>query len=164
MRFALEHVYDAEPDAVSRAYADPALYATFESLPRAGRPQVVRHEVDADGLVRLAVHWSFAAPLSTAARAVIDPDRLSWVQESVHDLDRRTVAWVMQPDHYRDRFSSRGTYRFEPRSGGRTCRLSEGELRVRAPLVARAVERAIVEGLEEQLGAEVALVEQFIKG
>ena len=35
---------------------------------------------------------------------------------------------------------------------------------MRAPLVGRAVEGAIVDGLREQLAAEVALVEQFIKG
>lgn len=164
VRFALEHVYDADPDAVCHAYADPALYATFSSLPRAGRPEVVGFDVDAGGLVHLAVRWAFTADLSSAARAVIDPDRLSWVQESSHDLERRTVTWVMRPDHYADRFSSRGTYRFDAMGEAGTRRRSEGELRVRAPLVGRAVEGAIVDGLREQLGAEVPLVERHLKG
>ena len=40
-RFHLEIRYDADPDAVARAYADPALYDAFADLPRAGPPEVL---------------------------------------------------------------------------------------------------------------------------
>ena len=163
MRFALEHRFSAVPVDVSRAFADPALYASFAVLPRAGQPEVLRHEVGSDGRVRLAIRWAFTAELSSAARAVIDPDRLTWVQESVHDVEGCTATYRMVPDHYRDRFSSTGDFRFDPDGDG-CVRRSHGEVKVRAPLVGRAVEGAIVDGLREQLAAEVALVEQFIKG
>lgn len=163
MRFALRHHLDVTPAEASRAYADPELYAGFAGLPRAGRPEVVGHETGVDGLVRLSIRWAFTAELSAAARAVIDPDRLTWVQESVHDVDACSVTYRMVPDHHPDRFSSAGTYRFVAADGG--CeRRSEGEVKVKAPLVGRAVEGAIVDGLREQLAAEVALVERFIKG
>ena len=169
MRFTLEHRFDASPLEVSRAYADPALYATFGALPRAGQPEVVSHELDVDGRVHLAIRWAFTADLSSAARAVIDPDRLTWVQASIHDVDGCTATYRMVPDHYGDRFSSTGGYRFDADggdAGGRSgcVRHSHGEVKVRAPLVGRAVEGAIVDGLREQLAAEVALVERFIKG
>lgn len=164
MRFSLEHHLDVPAAEASRAYADPALYEGFGDLPRAGRPDVLGHEVDDDGTVHLRIRWRFTAELSSAARAVIDPDRLSWVQESAHDVEGCTVTYRMVPDHYRDRFSSSGAYRFDPVPGGGCVRRSEGEVKVRAPLVARAVEGAIVDGLREQLAAEVALVERFIKG
>lgn len=162
MRFRLQQRYAAAPDAVAAAYADPSLYAWFDALPRAGRPDVLSHRVAGDDVVELRVRWAFTADLSGAARAVIDPDRLSWVEESRHDLPRRTVTFRMIADHYADRFSCTGTYRFEPAAGGGTARTVEGELRVRAPLVARAVEGAIVSGLEEQLAAEVGVVEAFL--
>ena len=164
MRFSLEHRFDAAPVDVSRAFADPALYASFGDLPRAGRPEVVGHEVDAAGRVHLAIRWAFTAELSSAARAVIDLDRLTWVQESVHDVEGCTATYRMVPDHYADRFSSTGGFRFDPAEGGSCVRRSHGEVKVRAPLVGRAVEGAIVDGLREQLAAEVALVEHFIKG
>jgi hypothetical protein len=163
VRFRLEQTFAAPADAVAAAYTDPALYAAFADLPRAGRPEVVHHEVD-DGTVHLDVRWAFTAPLSAAARAVIDPDRLSWLQRSTHDLATRTVTFRMLPDHYADRFSCQGRYRFDDDGRGGTRRLNEGDLRIKAPLVARAVEGAILDGLREQLEAEVPLVERFIKG
>lgn len=160
MRFQLELRYAADPDAVARAYADPALYDAFAGLPRAERPQVLDHRSIGD-TVELRVRWKLSAPLSAAARAVIDPDRLTWVEESRHDLANRRVGFVMVPDHYTDRFSCTGSYRFEPDATG-TARVIEGEVRVRAPLVARAVEGAIVSGLEDQLRSEVPIVESFL--
>lgn len=162
MRFRLEQTYSADPDAVAAAYAHPALYAAFGDLPRAGRPEVLRHDVDG-GTVHLDVRWRFTAPLSSAARAVIDPEKLTWVERAVHDLAARRVTFEMVPDHYRDRFACTGGYRFEADGGG-TRRVSEGDLRIKAPLVARTVEGAIIDGLREQLAAEVAVVESFLGG
>lgn len=162
MRFSLQQSYAADPDVVAAAYADPSLYATFADLPRAGRPEVLHHEID-DDTVHIDIRWSFTANLSSAARAVIDPARLSWVERSAHRLADRVVTFRMLPDHYADRFRCDGSSTFVAEGSG-TVRRSQGELRVKAPLVARAVEGAIVDGLSEQLQAEVALVERFIKG
>jgi hypothetical protein len=161
VRFTLETAYDAEADRVAAAYADPALYAAFADLPRAGRPEVVAHEVDGE-VVRLDVRWRFNAELSSAARAVIDPERLTWVERATHHLSRREVTFELVADHYRDRFSCTGGYRFTDDGPGRTTRHSHGDLRIRALLVGGAVEGAIVDGLKEQLRAEVAIVEEFV--
>lgn len=160
MRFRLRHAYAADPDDVAVAYADPALYAAFADLPRAGAPQVLDHRVDGD-VVELRVRWKFTAHLSSAARAVIDPDKLTWVQVSTHDLVARTVAYSLHPDHYADRLRCDASYRFEPKDGG-TERITEGDLRVKAPLVAKAVENAIISGLDEQLDAEIPIVVAFL--
>lgn len=160
MRFRLDLRYAADPDAVAHAYADPALYAAFADLPRADKPEVLDQRTDGE-IVELRVRWRFSAPLSSAARAVIDPKRLTWVEASRHDLAARRVTYRMLPDHYADRFSCSGEYRFEPDGDG-TVRRIEGDLRVKAPLVARAVENAIVSGLQDQLRSEVPVVESFI--
>jgi hypothetical protein len=162
MRFELRQRYTVDPGALGRAYADPALYAAFVDLPRAGRPEVLEHHADGD-VVELKVRWRFSAHLSPAARAVIDPDRLSWVQASTHDLAAGLVTFRMLPDHYADRFRCSGEYRFEPDGDG-ARRIVGGDLRIKAPLVAGAVERAIVSGLEEQLAGEVPIVEAFVGG
>lgn len=160
MRFTLDTSYAAAADLVAGAYADPALYDAFGGLPRAGEPEVVAHQVQGT-TVRLDVRWRFTADLSPAARAVIDPDRLTWVERATHDLATRTVTFEMVADHYRDRFSCKGGYRFSP-AGDRTTRQSHGDLRIKALLVAGAVEGAIVDGLKEQLRAEVPIVESFV--
>jgi hypothetical protein len=160
VRFRIWTRYAAPADAVARAYADPALYEAFAGLPRADRPEVLDHRVDGDKVV-LRVRWKFSAPLSPAARSVIDPERLTWVEESTHDVARRVVTFRMIPDHYRDRFTSSGGYRFDPDGDG-SVRIVEGDLRVKAPLIGGTVEKAIVSGLEDQLGSEAPLVEAFV--
>ena len=70
----------------------------------------------------------------------------------------------MVPDHYRDRFRCEGAYRFEPLDGGACARHGAADLRVKALLVAHAVEGAIVSGLEEHLVDEVPMVEAFLRG
>jgi hypothetical protein len=163
MKFGLDTTYGDDADDVAMAYADPELYTAFSDLPRASGPKVLDHRSDGT-TVHLRVRWFFSADLAPAARAVIDPEKLTWVQESTHDLEARTVTYVMLPDHYGDRFSCRGSYRFEPVDGGGSVRHSEGDLRIKALLVARVVENAIVSGLEDQLRAEVPIVEAYLEG
>lgn len=160
MRFTVDQRIAADPDTVARAYADPALYDAFQGLPKMSRPEVLAHTADGD-IVELQIRYRFAGELSSAARAVLDPARLTWVEHATHDIARRTTTFRMVPDHYADRFQCSGTYRFEPDGDG-TRRLCEGEIKVRAPLVAGAVERAIVSGLREHLEQEVAVVEDFL--
>lgn len=160
MRFAVDQRFAAPPDAVARAYADPALYAALVGLPKLADPRVLAHEVDGDH-VSLQVRYRFGGELSAAARAVLDPSRLTWVDHAEHDLATRTTTFRMVPDHYGDRFRCSGTYRFEADGAG-TVRRCTGELRVRALLVAGAVEHAIVSGLREHLADEVPVVESFL--
>lgn len=163
MQFRFEHRVAAGPDGCARALADPAYYEELVGLPKLSRPEVVDHRVDGDR-VELRIRYRFTGELAPAARRVLDPSRLTWVDESVHDLAARRVTFRMVADHYADRFSCRGSYRFEPLGGSGTRRLTEGDLRVRAPLVGRAVEKAIVGGLEEHLDAETPILERWCDG
>lgn len=162
MRFSVEQVFAHPRDAVVRAFAAPELYAALEDLPKLSRPEVVSHRLDGD-TVDLELRYRFSGELSSAARAVLDPARLTWIERSTYDLATAAGSFTMVPDHYRDRLRCQGTFRFEPIDGG-TRRRCEGELRVRAPLVAGAVERAIVSGLREHLDDQVPVVEAFLAG
>lgn len=160
MRFKIEQRFAAEVDAVARAYADPELYAALVGLPKLTQPEVVGHEAHGDTVV-LEVRYRFGGDLSPAARAVIDPARLTWVERSTHDLADRRATFTMVPDHYGDRFRCEGSYRFDAVDGG--CRRrGDGDLRVKALLVGGAVEGAIVSGLQEHLVDEVPVVEAFV--
>ena len=163
MRFTIEQRFAAPIDAVARAYADPGLYATFVGMRKLSTPEVLEHQVDGD-VVQLDVRYRFAGDLSPAVRAVIEPSRLSWVERSTHHLSERRTQFTMLPDHYRDRFRCQGSYRFEAVDGDATARHGEADLRVKALLVAHAVEGAIVSGLEEHLDDEVPAVEAYLRG
>lgn len=161
MRFELTQSIGRPVDEVAAAYASTELYATFDGTSKLGPPEVLERVTD-DRLVTLRIRYRFVAELSPAVTAVVDPGKLSWVEESVHDIDAHSVAVRLHPDHYADRLRCTGAYRYEA-DGEATIRRIDGELKVKALLVAGAVEKAIVSGLREHLEAEIAHVEAFLR-
>jgi hypothetical protein len=161
MRFQIEQVIAGPVDAVARIYTESRFYERLGELPKLGRPEVLDRREDGPE-VRLAVRFHFTGNLSPAVTAVVDPARLSWVEESVHDMALHTVTFTMKPDNYADRLRSAGTARFEPAGDGATRRITEGDLAVRVPFVGRSVEGAIVSGLREHLAAEIGVVEELL--
>jgi Protein of unknown function (DUF2505) len=160
MHFTLQQRISAPLDAVAEAFVDPGFYDSLDALDNLAKPELLAR--DADGAkVRMRVRYRFTGHLSSAVRAAIDPQKLSWVEESTHDLDTHRVSFRMIADHYADRFRASGTYRFDA-SGGATVRSCAGDVEIRMPLVGRKVEAAIISGLREHLGAEVPLVERWI--
>lgn len=163
MRFRLEQTFAAPVDAVALAFTEPELYAALGALPKLGAPQVLERTEDGD-VVNLQVRYRFTGDLSPAVRRVVEPERLSWVEHSTHDLARHQVDFVMVPDNYQDRLRASGRYAFVPDGPGATRRVTEGEVVVQAFLVAKSVENAIVSGIREHLDAEVSVVERYLGG
>ena len=160
MRFELTQRFTHLPREVDEAYADPTLYPTLVGLPKLGHIEVLEHQRKGD-IARFAIRFAFIGDLPGAVTAVVDPERLTWVQQSEHHLDRRVTTFRLLPDHYPDRLSASG--RVEVTSGdGGAQRVVAGELKVKAPLVAGRVENAIVSGLEEYLVAEAPAVDRFL--
>lgn len=164
MRFELQQSFDAEPDAVTEAYADPDLYRTLVGLPKLGDIVVLGHDVDGSK-VHLRARFAFTGDLPAAVTAVVDPARLTWVQESDHDLSTGVTTFRLVPDHYADRLQASGTFRVAAgRRGTGSTRTVDATLKVRAPLVAGRVEQAIVSGLAEYLQAEAPAVDAYLDG
>ncbi len=166
MKFAAEQRFSFPPDVTAQAFVDPDLYQRFAELPKLSVPEVLSRDArpgaGGSDIVTMRIRYRFAGHLSRAARTVIDPAKLSWVDESVHDLARRHVRFVLHPDHYADRFQCHGEYRIEEVAGG--CRrVASIDVRVSAPLVARAVEQAIASGLREHLADETTVIERFLR-
>lgn len=160
MRFTVEQRFGTGADETARAFTEPELYAGFAALPKVSVPDVLACDRDGD-LVRLRIRYRFAGQLSSAARAVIDPSKLTWVDESVHDLAARRVRFTLRPDHYGDRFRGSGDYRIEPVGDG--CRRHATiDVEVSARFVGGAVERAIASGLREHLADETEVVEAYL--
>ena len=167
MRFQIEQKIAAPIEAVSRIYTEPRFYEQLGQLPKLGKPEVLERREE-QSLVHLAVRFRFTGNLSPAVTAVVDPVKLTWVEESVHDLAQCAVTFRMKPDHYPDRLRSEGSVHYEPDGEGMTRRLTEGDLAVKVPLllgggrVGGVVEEAIVSGLREHLAAEVEVVERLL--
>ena len=163
MRFRLEQTFDAPVDAIALAFTEPDLYAALGALPNLGRPEVLSRTEKGD-VVNLQIRYQFTGDLSPAARKVVDPARMSWVEQSTHDLSRHHVDFTMVPDNYGNLLRASGRYAFAPDGPARTKRVAEGEVTVRLPLVGKSVENAIVSGIREHLADEVPVVERYLAG
>jgi hypothetical protein len=101
--------------------------------------------------------------VSSAVRRVVQPDKMSWVTRTeVMPAEMRT-SWVVRPDHYVDRLTAAGAFRFEagPDGGATTVVNVDGELEVHVPLVGRSVERVIVSDLQAYLEDEAATIPEL---
>jgi hypothetical protein len=160
--FRIDQRIPGDPSDVARAYVSPGMYATLRGLPKIAAPEVLeRDERDGGDTVRMRIHYRFVGDLPSAAAAVLDPRKLTWVEESAHHLSGLSVTWRLVPDHYGDRFSAKGrsTYRAD---GEVTVRHTRGNFVVKTPFVGRLVERALVSGLKEHLDAETARVQAWV--
>lgn len=160
MRFQIQQRIDAPVDDVVVAFVDPGFYESLEALPNLARPELLSRE-ERGSIVRMRVRYRFTGHLSSAVKAVIDPNRLTWVEEADHDVAMRHVSFRMIADHYADRFQSSGSYQFAA-VGDTTERDCTGDVTIRMPLVGHRVENAIISGLREHIDSEAELVERWI--
>jgi hypothetical protein len=160
VRFSLDQDLAGTVEEVLAVLSDPGFVPELGALPKVGRPELLEHRV-ADGTLHQRVRYRFTGALSPAVTRVVDPARLVWVDDTTYDLGAGTATFRILPEHYANRLRCSGRYRFRSTGGG--CRRSiEGDLTVSYPLVGRAVERAILSGLEEHLGAEADLIGRWL--
>ena len=87
MRFSVEQVFPGPLERVEAALLDSAFLERLATLPKLGAPQLL--DVTENGTtVRRRVRYRFAGDLSPAVTAVVDPAKLTWVEDAV--VDRTT--------------------------------------------------------------------------
>lgn len=160
MRFRLEQRFAASPAAVEEALTDAGFLARLASLPNLGGAELLRREVDGD-LVHLDVRYAFAGTLSSAVTAVVDADKLTWVDAATFDRATHRSEHLIVPDHYGGRLTCSYSG-FIAAAGDGAVREVEGDLKVHFPLVGGRVERAIVSGMEEHTRLEATALDDWI--
>lgn len=162
MRFELTQHFSAEPDIVLDAYLDESMWSSLDGFSRVGEPSWIG--IDRSGSsATTRVHYRFIANLPAAATAIVNPDKLAWVQVTVWDTTERTGTIRFEPDAYADKLSFSATESLRNDEDGGTVRTIHGELKVRVLLVGGRVEGAILDGLVEYLREEAEKVEAWIE-
>jgi len=162
MRFEVVQHLNAPVEAVEATLVDPKFLEALSSLQELGRPELLEQRDEGDR-IRQRVRYAFTGNLSSAVMAVIDPAKLTWVEETVQDRRTHTTTMTIVPDHYAGIFSSNAWIRLVPgRDPDTTIRTATGEVTVRVPLVGGRVEAAIVSGLPDHGEQEAKLIERWI--
>jgi hypothetical protein len=158
--FTLTQEIPAPADEVDEALVDADFLARMVELPKLGSAEVVGHARDGD-IVSVQVRYLFQAELSGAVTKVIDPQQMTWVEDSRCDLAAHHTTCAIKPDHYDNLLS--GSYEATVVASGRgSVRTITGTLKVHVPLVGGKVERAIVGGLQENAEAQTTLLTDWL--
>lgn len=160
MHFEIEQRFSAPVVDVEAAFCEPSLLEPIAELSPLGRPELIE-QVDDGRAVRRQVRYAFTGHLSGAARVVVDPHRLTWVEVSVLDRATHQTQIEIVPDHYPDRLRCSATVTLHEHEGV-TRRLTEGDLRVTVAFVGSRVEHAIVSGLRRHAAAEEQVVQGWL--
>jgi hypothetical protein len=158
--FTLIQEIPASVDAVDAALVDPAFLTRMSELPKLGSAEVVSNERDGD-IVKLQVRYLFQADLSPAVTRVVDPAKLTWIEDSTCDLTNHHTRCVIRPDNYANLLAGSYEATIEP-SGSGCVRTVTGRVKVRVPLLGGKVEKAIVGGLSENALAQTSLIAEFL--
>jgi hypothetical protein len=162
VRFHLEQPLPASAEQVVDVLVDQAFLASLSELAKLGRPEVLEQRVEGTTLHQ-RVRYHFTGSLSPAVTSVVDPKKLVWVDETTYDRAAGTATFRILPEHYADRLTAGGSYRFVATGPTSCTRTADGDLKVRFPFVGGKVERAIVSGLEEHITHESALVRRWLE-
>ncbi len=162
MKFSVRQAVAAPPARAMEAYGSPSFYEGRPERDDIAMRKVVRQEVRPESVL-IEVCFAFTGTVSPAVRAVVDPGKMSWITRTEILLAEGRSTWVVLPDHYSDRLSASGVYRFAEGEGGPgTCTVEvEGDLRVRVPIVGRSVEKVIVGDLHAYIADEVAGIAEW---
>ncbi len=162
MKFSISQSAAVAPDAAVAAYGNPNFYENRSTRGDISLVEVVGHQQDGT-IGRIGVRYKFTGSVSPAVRAIVDPEKLSWVTRTDIEREARRSSFTIAPDYYPDRLECHGTFRFDEGEGGTnsTVITIEGDLRVHVFLVSRTVEQMIVNGLRTYLTAEVATLPDF---
>jgi len=159
VRFRIEQRFGLPLETVEDTLCDPAFIEHMAALPKLGQPHLLAHKVRGDR-VDQQVRYAFVGDLSSAVRRVVDPAKLTWIEDSSTDRSTHRATFKILPDHYAGLLRCSGTFALTARPDG-TSRIAEGDMVVSVPLVGSKVERAIVSGLEEHAREEASLVETW---
>lgn len=160
MQFTIEQALSGSPRAVEDVLLDPAFVTARAALPKLSDPELLEWTRDGDH-AHQRIRFRFTEHISGAVAAVVDPERLTWVDDATFDLAAHIAEHRIVPDHYADRLAS--SYRATITADGAISRrVLTGSVKVRMPLVGGKVERVIVSGLTEYAEAEATLINEWL--
>jgi hypothetical protein len=152
VRFTDDQRFPIPAKAAFEFFADPSFATSLTGLTKVSTPELV--EDSGPGDVRIVkLRYQFIAPLPAAALAVVDRDRLSWVDETRWDAHALSAHTTLHPDNYGSKLTASLQQSFREADDG-CVRSVHGDLKVHMLLVGSQVERAIVSGLREHLTEE----------
>ncbi len=156
VRFGFEQRWTATPDDVLEIYLDHDFWTTLDGLTATSAPEVLEVTRTGDtALIRL--RYQLTVDLPREAARFIDPNDVSWIEESTWNLPQRRAEVRFLPDQAAGLMKASATAELAA-EGADATRAVRGDLRVRIPLLGGKVEKVVVDGIGDHLVEEADAV------
>ncbi len=124
------------------------------------REELERYEDDS--VIRTTVRYYATGFIPPAVRRFVSLEMLSWLEYSTWHKDGLYWDWRVTP-HFFSEFVDCGGRMNLMADGARTKRVTEGYLRIKAPVIGELGERVILDHLKRNLDLEVDLFHERIR-
>lgn len=157
MKVVVDQAVAASADRTQAALLDPSLYEHLARVSPIGDPEVLADERHGDTVTQ-RVRLRFTGKISPLAARFVNPDQLTWVQETVTELPRRRSQVRTVPDRYGWLLGFAGWYEIREDGPQRSIQHFECDIAVNVPGLGRLAERGIAAGLREHLAREAEVI------
>ncbi len=160
MDFSVVQTYDASAETMFDLFLRPETKTSLPEFGRISRPEPL-DAIDRGDRRIVTMRYRFTADLPAAATVVVNPDKLTWIEETTYDRPTLTGAVRFLPDHYASKMEAAAETRFENAETG-SIRSIDGRFSVKLLFGSGPVEKAIVSGLREHLELEQQYVAKLL--
>ena len=145
MKLYCEHRISRDAANLWEVLHTPAFEARLaQAIGLAEYTELEREETEDTLYRRIRVVPSIPSSFRSLLRSVGAAEKISYIEEQWRSRTEMEVRWEMTPSVMADRAEIQGLIRIQPLGQASCLRILDGAVKVRLPLMGRAVEQAIV--------------------
>ena len=146
-QFKIEHVWPVPRDIVLQHILDEELADRCNEVIRSVTRERISVDRSDDG--RVVQRFDVKAnSVPAAARRVLKPEMLEWIEESRWDPAAEKFTWMIETKIMKDKIKCSGELYYDD-LGGKTRRVVLGTIEIKIPLAGRIAEKVIVGSLRQ---------------
>lgn len=159
MKATYEHRIPASLDQVINAYRNPQFYEERQHHFGALSIKILKWDEDRRGEISYRVQVTEPSRKPSFIR---QSDVDTYIEESILDINNRTLSWKIIPDVGADKFFMSGLLEFKPEDDGNTVVVFHIEFNVKIPLVGTKLEQYIISKTEEETAKQAAFLKNWV--
>lgn len=160
MKVQLTQVFDAPVPMVLRARDER--FDHMDKIPGLKPRNILERKDTATGWQSRRAFEAGENAVPNAVKKMLSPDMFSFVEHLAFDSATNTMTWRMEPAAQKDNLTWKGVSRFVDRADGKSERIIDCTVKVKAPIIGGQLEKAIASGFKKSMEKDHATIQAMI--
>jgi hypothetical protein len=157
MDFKMEHSFDCPVGKITPILAAGEDLVPMEDLPNVSQRKVIERKREGTKL-HSKLEWCVHGQIPKIAQKLIDPDKLTFLEQTVWDDETATFTTRIIPHFLKDKFDCRTTSAWSAIDANRAKRTFSGKLEIKIPIIGSIVEKTIIDYLKKNNDKNAVMV------